>query len=163
MRLASSCSPVARGIVRRRWSAKTPPIRLASWNDSAARNRIQDFVRRVIQESGADFVPVKDRIATFDNDGTEQPVVEALFMQERLKAYAERNPAIRSKQPFKAFLEKDKQYLASLEHDAMLQALLEVSGAIYTNMSREEFQAEAQEFFRTASYPKPAGPIRQVT
>ncbi len=82
---------------------------LVSWNDSAARSRIQDFVRRVTQQSGGDFVPVKDRIATFDNDGTlwaEQPVVEGLFLLERLKAYADKNPAIRTKQPFRAFLEK---------------------------------------------------------
>jgi hypothetical protein len=139
---------------------------LPSWNNSGAKARIQDFVRRVTQESGSDFVPIKDRIATFDNDGTlwaEQPVVEGLFMLERLKAYAEKNPAVRNKQPFKAFLEKDKQYLASLEHDAQVKAVFEVMVTVYTNVSREEFEADAQQFFRTASYPKPAGPIRQAT
>jgi hypothetical protein len=50
---------------------------LPSWNDGAAKEAIVAFVDRVTQQGGSDFVPVEQRIATFDNDGTlwaEQPI-----------------------------------------------------------------------------------------
>jgi len=50
---------------------------LPAWNDAATKTAIMDFVERVTAEESADFVPIPDRIATFDNDGNlwaEQPV-----------------------------------------------------------------------------------------
>lgn len=43
---------------------------LSSWNDGPAKTAILDFVARVTEEGGADFVRPSERIATFDNDGT---------------------------------------------------------------------------------------------
>jgi hypothetical protein len=43
---------------------------LPSWNDGPAKAAIVDFVSRVTKEGGGDFVPVSERIAVFDNDGT---------------------------------------------------------------------------------------------
>ena len=42
---------------------------LPSWNDSAVKSAILDFVARVTKQGGTDFVPPAGRIATFDNDG----------------------------------------------------------------------------------------------
>jgi hypothetical protein len=50
---------------------------LPSWNEGAAKQSIVDFVARVTKEGGPDYVAPKDRVATFDNDGTlwvEQPI-----------------------------------------------------------------------------------------
>lgn len=49
---------------------------LPSWNDGNAKQSIVDFVTRTTMAGGRDWVPVPERIATFDNDGTlwtEQP------------------------------------------------------------------------------------------
>jgi hypothetical protein len=57
-------------------SAASGAEQLASWNDGMARDAIVSFVTRVTRAGGPDFVPVAERIATFDNDGTlwsEQP------------------------------------------------------------------------------------------
>ena len=43
---------------------------LPSWNEGAAKQAIMAFVEGVSNESGPDFIPPSDRIATFDNDGT---------------------------------------------------------------------------------------------
>ena len=49
-----------------------------------------DFVKRVTTEETTDFVPVTDRIAVFDNDGTlwpEQPIcIQFIFAFDRLKS-----------------------------------------------------------------------------
>lgn len=50
---------------------------LPSWADGPSRKAIISFVEKVTKEGSTDFVPVSERIATFDNDGTlwsEQPV-----------------------------------------------------------------------------------------
>jgi hypothetical protein len=50
---------------------------LVSWNEGPAKQAIHDFVAAVTQKNSPDFVPVAERIATFDNDGTlwaEQPL-----------------------------------------------------------------------------------------
>ena len=51
-------------------SSGTEP-ELTSWSaDSAARDSLVAFVEAVTEENGADYIPVKDRIAVFDMDGT---------------------------------------------------------------------------------------------
>jgi len=50
---------------------------LPSWKDTASKKAIVAFVEDVTKESSPDFVPVAERIAVFDNDGTlwaEQPM-----------------------------------------------------------------------------------------
>ncbi len=50
---------------------------LPSWNDTAPKKAIMPFVEKVTREGSPDFVPVSERIAVFDNDGTlwaEQPL-----------------------------------------------------------------------------------------
>ena len=68
------------------------PDPLPSWNDGAVKKSITDFVPRVTTPGGADFVPLDQRIATFDNDGTlwaEQPMyVQIAFAIDRVKALA---------------------------------------------------------------------------
>jgi hypothetical protein len=62
-------------------ASEATPVRggpvLPSWNDTSTRRSIVGFVERVTREGSPDFVPVEERIAVFDNDGTlwsEQPV-----------------------------------------------------------------------------------------
>ena len=58
-------------------------------------------------------MPVEQRIATFDNDGTlwtEQPMyVQAAFVLDRAKELARSNPEWRDRQPFKAILNADRK------------------------------------------------------
>ena len=89
---------------------------LPSWNDGATKQSITTFVSRVTTQGGPDFVPVDQRIATFDNDGTlwiEQPMyVQLAFVLDRVKTMAPQNPGWKTKQPFKAVLDGDLKALA---------------------------------------------------
>lgn len=76
--------------------AQTPAVDpLPSWNEGATKSAIIAFVERVTKAGSPDFVPVDERIATFDNDGTlwvEKPApVQLAFALDRVKALA---PAI---------------------------------------------------------------------
>ncbi|MGN6378772.1 MAG: HAD family hydrolase [Gaiellales bacterium] len=88
---------------------------LVSWNDGAAKQAILDFVERVTDEGGRDFVPAGERVAVFDNDGTlwcEQPMpVELGFVLRRLSWMAEADRSLRDRQPWKAAYENDLAWL----------------------------------------------------
>ena len=112
---------------------------LPSWNDSAAKKSITDFVTRVTVQGGADFVPVPERIATFDNDGTlwcEQPVYFQLaFAFDRAKAMAPQHPEGKTTQPFKALLDKDMKALAASGEKGLLQ----IVGVTHAGMTTDAF------------------------
>jgi hypothetical protein len=84
---------------------------LSSWNDTAPKQAIVAFVERVTRIGSPDFVPVAERIATFDNDGTlwaEQPIYfQFVFALDRVKALAPRHPEWKSKEPFASLLNGD--------------------------------------------------------
>jgi hypothetical protein len=92
-------------------SLPVPANPLPSWNDGPARTSILDFVRAVTTEGSADFVPVPQRIATFDNDGTlwsEQPMYfQFLFVVDRVRAMAADHPDWKSRDPFKSAIAGD--------------------------------------------------------
>jgi hypothetical protein len=127
---------------------------LLSWNDGVAKAAILDFVARVTRRGGDDFVAPADRVATFDNDGTlwcEQPVqVQVFFAMARLEALAAKDPSMRERQPFKAFLEHDFKALHALGK----QALFEMAFATHAGVTEEAFDAIAAAFFASAKHPK---------
>ena len=43
---------------------------LPSWNATPARDAVVAFVESVSRAGGSDYVPMEERIAVFDNDGT---------------------------------------------------------------------------------------------
>lgn len=127
---------------------------LPSWNDTAPKKAIIEFVEKVTKEGGPDFVPVPERIATFDNDGclwAEQPMyVQAIFIFDRVKALAPKHPEWKEKEPFASVLKGDvKAALAGGE-----KALLEMAMATHAGMTTEEFEKIATDWITTARHPK---------
>jgi phosphoglycolate phosphatase-like HAD superfamily hydrolase len=127
---------------------------LPSWNDTASRQAILRFVGRVTAAGSTDFVPVPERIAVFDNDGTlwsEQPVYnQAAFIVDRVKALAPEHPEWTAKDPFASILKGDlKGALASGE-----QGLVELVTATHSGMTTDEFGATVDQWIRTARHPK---------
>jgi hypothetical protein len=127
---------------------------LPSWNDTAPKKAIMAFVERVTREGAPEFVPVAERIATFDNDGTlwsEQPAYfQFFFALDRVKALAPQHPEWNAKQPFKAALEGDlKTVFAGGEH-----ALLELVMASHAGNTTEEFERIVTDWIGTAKHPR---------
>jgi hypothetical protein len=134
---------------------------LPSWNDTPLKKEIIDYVTKVTKEGSPDFIPVENRIATFDNDGTlwaEKPYVQELFAFYRVKKMVEANPALAQKQPFKAVVEKDKTYFEKGGD----KALIELVAATHTGMTEDEFEASTKEFFGGAQYPGKNVPLKQI-
>jgi hypothetical protein len=127
---------------------------LASWNDTATKKAIVAFVEKITKEGSPDFVPVPERIATFDNDGTlwcEQPLpVQLYFALDRVKALAPQHPEWKTKEPFASLLKGDlNTALAGGD-----RAILELFMATHTGMTTQEFEQIVKNWIATAKHPK---------
>jgi phosphoserine phosphatase len=127
---------------------------LPSWNSGATKKSITDFVARVTKGGGPDFVPVSQRIATFDNDGTlwsEQPIYfQFAFALDRVKALAPQHPEWKTQQPFQAVLEGDMKALGASGEKGLVALLL----ATHTGMSMDEFSKAVSDWLATAKHPR---------
>ena len=123
---------------------------LPSWNDGATKQSIVTFVSRVTTQGGPDFVPVDQRIATFDNDGTlwiEQPMyIQLAFILDRVKALAPQNPGWKTKQPFKAVLDGDMKALAASGEKGLMQLM----AVTHAGMTSEDFAKIVSDWLATA-------------
>ena len=86
---------------------------LPSWNDGPARRSIVEFVATVTKPGSPEFVPIAQRIAVFDNDGTlwaEQPTFfQALFAFDRIRQLAPQHPEWKTREPFASVLRGDEK------------------------------------------------------
>jgi phosphoserine phosphatase len=131
---------------------------LASWSDGAAREAIVAFVERAVAD-----VPVEERVAAFDNDGTlwcEKPMpIQADFILRRLSEMAQAGPQLRDRQPWKAAYERDYGWLGKVlaEHyagdETNVRTLLGGVLAAFAGITVDDFEAQSDTFLRTSQHP----------
>jgi hypothetical protein len=127
---------------------------LPSWNDGPARQSIVAFVERVTAQGTADFVPVPERIAVFDNDGTlwaEQPMYfQLLFALDRVKALAPQHPEWKTQEPFASLLKGDVNGALAGGEPAIMQIVM----ATHAGMTTEDFDQIVGDWVASAKHPK---------
>jgi len=127
---------------------------LPSWNDGPEKTAIMQFVTRVTKAGGPDFVPLAERIATFDNDGTlwsEQPIYfQFAFALDRVKALAPQHPEWRKQQPFKAVIEGDMTTLVESGEKGLVELIM----ATHTGMTTDDFAKTVADWFATGRHPR---------
>lgn len=126
---------------------------LPSWNDTAPKKAIVAFVEKVTKEGSPDFVPLNERIATFDNDGTlwcEQPMYfQLLFALDRVKTLAPKHPEWKTQEPFASLLKGEvKAALAGGE-----PAIGKIVMVTHSGMTTDEFNKIVQDWIATAKNP----------
>jgi len=127
---------------------------LPSWNEGNTKQAIIDYVMDVTTKESENFIPVSERIATFDNDGnlwSEQPAYfQLLFAMDRIKALAPYHPEWKTQQPFKAVLEDDMKELGKYG----VHGILELVMASHADMTTEEFETIVREWLATSKHPR---------
>ncbi len=127
---------------------------LPSWRDGKAKQSILDFVATVTREGSPGFVPVPQRVATFDNDGTlwcEHPMyVQLAFALDQVKERAREHPEWKKKQPFKAVLDGDMKALAATGE----RGLVEIIMATHADMSTDTFERVVTDWLSKARQPR---------
>jgi hypothetical protein len=127
---------------------------LPSWNDTAPKAAIIEFVEKVSKDGSPDFVPEPERIAVFDNDGTlwvEHPMyVQLAFALDRVKAEAPNHPEWATTQPFQAVLEGDMKALAAVGEKGLVELIM----ATHSGMTVTQFQTIVADWIAAARDPR---------
>jgi len=136
---------------------------LSLWTDGATRSAITDFVARVSDEGGSDYVEPAARVAVFDNDGTlwsEKPLpIQLDFTIRQLARLAAADPALRDRQPYKAAYEGDQHWMgaAMVKHyrgdDSDLQLLMGAITSAFDTVDVEAYDRQVLAFFDEATHP----------
>ena len=127
--LASACGWPAAVVLAQEADVATA---LPSWNAGAATQALVQYVRKVTREGSPDFIPVPERIAVFDNDGTlwpENPMpFQMAFILDSLKELVRQKPELAENPYVKAAFTGDLNTLLA-EHYKGLFAVLEIGRA----------------------------------
>jgi phosphoglycolate phosphatase-like HAD superfamily hydrolase len=130
---------------------------LPSWRDTPTRQAIVDFV------GAAAKLPVEERVAVFDNDGTlwcEKPMpIELGFILERFAEMAEQDASLRERQPWKAARERDYRWLGDVitRHyqgdDSQAKVLIGGILSAFEGWTVERYEAAAASFLHERKHP----------
>lgn len=127
---------------------------LPSWQDRDARNKIIEYVENVTNPDSDQFIPVPERVAVFDNDGTlwcEAPLpIQLAYVIDEVKKQAEQNPKLKEDPSVAALLDGDiKGSLAG-----GLEGLLRLAAIANADMTCDEFKENVQQWVQTAEHPR---------
>ena len=127
---------------------------LPSWRPGATRDAVVGFLDDVVS------VPVAERVACFDNDGTlwcERPqYVQFEFFVHALGARVKAEPETARKPEFAALLAQDRAAIGELGLERIAMALV----SLFEGISPEEFTRQVRAFMASAQHPTLARPLR---
>lgn len=138
------------------------PDPLPSWNDGPSKQAIVEFVQTTTTQGSPKFVPLAERIATFDQDGTlwvEHPMYSfVMYALERVPAVVKAKPELKNVEPFKTVLSGNREAMAKLT----LPDLEKIIAATFTGMSVDDFNAEVSKWLAEAKDPRWKRPYTEL-
>ena len=141
-------------------SAQADP--LPSWNEGPTKQSILDFVAKVTRQGSDTFVPVPERVAVFDHDGTlvcEKPLVYGMVLIDRIRALAELQPELGHEEPFATLLTGDIDFVRRLGTKYFLDLMFTTLAGV----SEEKLENDTRQFLATARHPVFDVPFGDVT
>ena len=132
------------------------PTTLPSWRPGPTRDAIEIFL------DAAEMLPIEQRVAVFDVDGTlwcerpQQVMVE--FLRAELRRAVEADPALARRPEYAAALEWDRAAIARLGPVNVVIALLELEAGA----TSEAFAARVRDYFASARHPDRGVPLSQM-
>lgn len=127
---------------------------LPSWNNGKAKQAILDFVQTTTDKTNPNYLPLEERIATFDQDGTvwvEQPMyTQLIFAFDRIFALAPQHPEWKTTEPFKSILNHDQSAMAKFNEVDLEKIVL----ATHAGMTIEAFAKTVRNWLATAKDPR---------
>ncbi|MEM9517514.1 MAG: HAD family hydrolase [Actinomycetota bacterium] len=131
-------------------------VLLPSWRAGTTRSQIIDFFDRV------DTIPVDERVAVFDNDGTlwcEKPnYVQAEFLMSELRRAVADDPTVGDRAEYRALLDGDFAALAEIGFPRAALALVE----LHNGLTPEEYTHRAAAFVAEFRHSERGVPMRQL-
>jgi phosphoserine phosphatase len=140
----------------------TPKTPLSSWNDGIAKSSILEFIIASTDSTKDTFIPLENRIATFDNDGTlwpENPLYfQLLYAIDYIKKTAIAKPELKNQEPFSSILKNDIDKVLAGGHSSLLQII----NYSHAGMTVEEFEISVKEWLNSSLHPKFGKPYQEL-
>jgi len=138
---------------------------LPSWHDGDSKQQIIEFVEYVTTPTSPGYVPLEDRIATFDNDGTlwiEQPLyIPFGFHLEYLYEQIEKEPSLSSHSPYSEILEKKE--LMSNDDLEEIPDLFDVLLPAYPEISQTEYMKKSNHYLENTKHTRYNVALKELT
>lgn len=126
---------------------------LPSWRPGRTRDAVLGFL------DAAPSIPVEDRVAYFDNDGTlwcERPTyVQYEFYLDALRRRVREDPALADEAEFRAVLAGDSAAVGEIGLERIALAL----AGLFRGLDPAAFTREARAFLRSAAHPTLGRPL----
>ncbi|MFM8582740.1 MAG: HAD family hydrolase [Planctomycetaceae bacterium] len=127
---------------------------LPGWAPGEVKQRLLRYIEQVTTEGSGEFIPVAERIAVFDNDGTlwpENPVpFQAAFALDTLRSLVADHPDWKSDPHVQAALAGDVPALLAEHHAGLLRVL----ALTHQGLTVAEFQERVGKWLQTARHPR---------
>lgn len=127
---------------------------LPSWNEGRSKQAILQFINDTTTPGSRDFIPLDDRIAVFDQDGTlwvEQPLYTQFFFAiDAIKDLASKNPEWEKSEPYQAILESNLDKIKNFT----IQDIEKIIAVSHANMTVKEFQENVSSWLSKAIHPR---------
>jgi phosphoserine phosphatase len=127
---------------------------LPSWSAGKTKERIVKFVKDITDPSAKTFVPVADRIATFDNDGTilcEKPTYsEAIYSHDRARQVQDKHPEWANNPNVQKFLNSTIDGLAEIGASVSIMTNAESNAGL----TEEDMHEAATKWLDSAKHPR---------
>lgn len=133
----------------------TMPAALPSWRPGPVREALVGFL------DASESLPVAERVAAFDNDGTlwsERPIVQLEFFVDELRRSVAADGSLLDRAEYAALLGADEAAMAELGLERIATALVE----LFDGQNPAEFDGRARAFMATALHPTLAMPLRRT-
>lgn len=157
--VATPPAPASRPASTLAASARDP---LPSWNEGPTKQSILDFLDNVTRAGADTFVPVPERVAVFDHDGTlvcEKPIVHGAFLIERVKAFVAKHPELAHEEPYATLLGGDIDFIRKLGK----KFFADLTFSTLAGIPEEQLEDEVRTFLTTARHPVFDVPYQDVT
>jgi len=141
--------------------APAPQDPLPSWNDGPAKQSIIAFVASATTPGDTGYIPLAERVAVFDNDGTlwtEQPMyVQSAFIRDRLRALALEHPELLENPAVRSALGQDGGNGGGDDESSHFEPsaeLLSALAAVHAGWTVEQFGRAVLDWLATARHPR---------
>ncbi len=138
------------------------PDPLPSWNDGPAKRAIISFVKETTDEAGPDFVAQKNRVATFDQDGTlwvEHPVyTQVIYCLDRVREILKAKPDLANIEPFKTVASANREAIAHIS----MEDLEKIFNTTLSGMDVEEFAEQVKKWINNSRHIRWNRPYTQL-
>jgi hypothetical protein len=136
------------------WAGDQNSDPLPSWNDGAPKKAILEFVRVTTDKSNPQYVPVEQRIAEFDQDGTlwvEHPLyTQVMYCLDRVPELAKQKPELKDREPFKTVLSGDRDAIGKLTDRDFFEVVI----ATQSGMTPKQFSEDVRKWLANAKDPR---------